>query len=56
MHCAECGAELKKSVDSFSTRLYICDECFTERVEFINADCEHEYSDKNGKKCIHCGE
>ena len=56
--CAECGKQaMKKIGDINSTRLYICLECYAERHEFIGFDtCEHDYNDKNGNRCIHCGE
>lgn len=56
--CDECGKETMKAIgDIYATRLFICLECFNEKHEFIGyEDCEHEYNDKNGNKCIHCGE
>ena len=57
MHCKECGAPLSKPMEEGSTRMYKCPECFTERVQYIEEiPCKHEYVDKNGNKCIHCGE
>ncbi len=55
--CHECGKiAMKKIGDINSTRLFICLECFAERHEFISLDsCEHDYNDKSGNKCIHCG-
>jgi hypothetical protein len=56
--CDECGEKQMKVIgDINSTRLFICLECFAEKHEFIGFDsCEHEYNDRAGNKCIHCGE
>ena len=56
MHCKECGSLLKEGFKQRNTRLYVCEVCFTEKAEFVIEKCDHEYADKNGNKCIHCGE
>ena len=57
MHCSECGAPLEKAIDVNSTRLYVCDGCATQKIEYIEEEpCKHEYNDKSGDRCIHCGE
>lgn len=55
--CGDCGEQKMKRIgDINQTRLYVCLECFSERHEFIGIDnCDHEYDDKSGNKCIHCG-
>ncbi|KKM94764.1 hypothetical protein LCGC14_1195010 [marine sediment metagenome] len=57
-YCTECGCEkIEKVVDTKNTRLFICPECFTERAEYIKGKpCEHEYDDRNGNRCVHCGD
>ncbi len=55
--CDECGAKMKKVGDIKNTREFKCIECFANKVEYIaGKPCEHEYDDKNGNKCIHCGD
>ena len=55
--CAECGHHpLKKVGDIKQTRLFLCPECYTEKIIYIpKKECEHEeYDNKNN--CVHCGE
>ena len=57
MYCKKCGAPLGKPFIKDNTKLYVCEECFTEKVVFnMNEPCKHEYDKKSGSKCIHCGE
>lgn len=56
-HCTECGGKLKKIGDIGNTRKCVCSNCYEENIKYINPEpCEHEYNDKSGNKCIHCGE
>jgi hypothetical protein len=56
MHCKECGSELKEGVEWDNTKLFICDECHTEKIQYISGEpCKHEYTEKSGDACIHCG-
>jgi len=54
--CVECGhAPLKKIGDIKQTRLFLCPQCFTEKVTYIpEEECKHEYDNKN--ICLRCGE
>ena len=56
-YCEECGFEGIEFIgDVKNTRTFKCPECFSEKLKFINnITCEHEYSDRNNNKCIHCG-
>ena len=56
-YCDDCGEKSMRAIgDINSTRLFICLECFNERHEFIGYDdCEHEYDDRNGNRCVQCG-
>lgn len=55
--CEECGALMIEVGGIKNTKQFICEQCFTEKVQYVaNEPCEHEYDDKNGNKCIHCGE
>ena len=54
--CIECGhTPLKKIGDIKQTRLFLCPQCFTEKVIYIpEKACKHEkYDVKNN--CLICG-
>ncbi len=54
--CVECGhTPLKKIGDIKQTRLFLCPECFHEKVIYVrDKECSHEeYDTKNN--CLHCG-
>ena len=56
VECTECGHKPLKLVgDIKQTRLFLCPQCFTEKVTYIpDKACTHEeYDNKNN--CIHCG-
>lgn len=55
--CSNCGSKMKVIEEQKNTKKLMCTECFTERLEFIaEKPCKHEYDDRNGNKCIQCGE
>ncbi len=53
--CEECGhSPLKKIGDIKQTRLFLCPQCFTEKVIYIREkSCTHEFDTKN--ICLICG-
>ncbi len=57
MHCNECGLPMEKTVDYNNTRLFVCDGCAKQKIQYIIVEpCKHEYDDKSGDNCIHCGD
>ena len=55
--CGECGHKpLKKVGDIKQTRLFLCPQCFTEKITYLpKKECIHEeYDTKNN--CLSCGE
>jgi len=55
-YCPECGEESLEEMIYKNTKIVKCTLCYNEVAEYIHDVCEHEYDDKNGNKCIHCGE
>ena len=55
--CDECGAPMEELGTKKNTKLLGCTECYAEKRKFVGEKtCLHEYDDRNGNKCIQCGE
>lgn len=55
--CDECNDVMVKIGEHKNTRLFMCNNCFAEKVKYVeNKPCKHEYDDKSGNKCTQCGE
>lgn len=55
-YCDECGSPTKEIGKLGSTRLFVCQECFAEKTKYSQEKpCKHEYTEKGGLRCIHCG-